>query len=63
MSALALRDLRLRISVAVAGILLAVRAPLPGLAPSGQYAVFHATSVQPQPVWPCAEFTVAGGLA
>ncbi|MFD8897555.1 hypothetical protein [Streptomyces ardesiacus] len=58
-AALALRDLPLRISVAVAGILLAVRA----LVPTGQYAAFHTTSARPQPVWPWAEFTVAGGLA
>ena len=62
-AALALRDLPLRISMAVAGLLLAVRAPLPGLAPSGQYAVFHTPSARPQPVRPWAEFTVAGGLA
>lgn len=63
LAALALRDLPLRISVAVAGILLAVRAPLPGLVPTGKYAVFHTTSARPQPVWPWAEFTVTGGLA
>ncbi|MFD7954310.1 hypothetical protein ACFV4X_12525 [Streptomyces ardesiacus] len=62
-AALALRDLPLRISVAVAGILLAVRVPLPGLVPTGQYAVFHTASARPQPVWPWAEFPVTGGLA
>ncbi|WND40717.1 hypothetical protein RI578_41230 (plasmid) [Streptomyces sp. BB1-1-1] len=62
-AALDLRDLPLRISVAVAGILLAVRAPLPGLVPTGQYAVFHTTSARPQPVWPWPEFKVAGGPA
>ncbi|WP_143657766.1 hypothetical protein [Streptomyces sp. MNU77] len=62
-AALALRDLPLRISVTVAGLLLAVRAPLPGLVPTGQYAVFHTTSERPQPVCPWAEFTSAGGLA
>ncbi|MFC4507894.1 MULTISPECIES: hypothetical protein [Streptomyces] len=62
-AALALRDLPLRISVAVAGLLLAVRVPLPGFVPTGPYATFHTTSARFQPVWSGHEFTAAGGLA
>lgn len=62
-AALALRDLPLRISVALAGLLLTVGVPLPGFVPTGAYAAFHDTSARYQLVWPWDEFTVAGGLA
>lgn len=61
-AALALRDLPLRISVAVAGLLLAVRVPIPGFVPTGAYAAFHDTSARIQRVWPWDEFTATGGL-
>ncbi|MFH9818335.1 hypothetical protein [Streptomyces sp. NPDC017230] len=61
-AALALRDLPLRISVAVADLLLTVRVPLPGLGPTGAYSAFHDTSARLHPGWSRHEFTAAGGL-
>ena len=57
---LALRDLSLRISVAVAHLLLAARVPLPGFVPTGPSADFHTTSTRFQPVWSWHECAVAG---
>jgi hypothetical protein len=57
LTGLALRDMPLRISVAVTGLLLAARVPLPGFAPTGPYAAFHTTSARLQPAGPRHECT------
>jgi hypothetical protein len=60
LTGLALRDMPLRISVAVTGLLLAARVPLPGFAPTGPYAAFHTTSARLQPAGPRHECTAGG---
>jgi hypothetical protein len=59
----ALSDLPLRISVAVADLLLALRVPLPGFTAAGAHTAFHATPARPRPVCPWSELTAAGSPA